>query len=384
MDSLRAQLAETQGALTERDKKYRQLRAEKQQAEAAWEEARQKLEARIQVLESGNGRPLQAPPSPVGGQLTPATNSRVRVSGVAATSSDGTLNREDGAMAGPNNVTMSRHDVRQAETKYAKVKKELLTVARLYNDLQTEVDQRKLTADLEANDDEVVTRWNVLREQIRTLAVERLNGPIPAKLISDKCKTEFNSLSPHWKRYTSTSDLVCYLFQALIWRYLLRLFEVPCRSCGRDISNSLHQLAATLMPRLSETQYQEWRLRTSALIHQTHAVDINLINETTTKVFQAIVPLTPDTDDTILRDALHSIVRTSSEMSALIDRSHFRVLMHSEPGSIITHSFPYAKDLMDIKERTGTQGMVDLMITPSLLKKKTEYSVYVKAEVISA
>ncbi|KAI0140562.1 hypothetical protein GGR57DRAFT_487782 [Xylariaceae sp. FL1272] len=383
MDSLRAQLAETQGALTERDKKFRQLRAEKQQAEAAWEAARQKLEARIQVLEDGNGRTLLAPPSSVGHHPAPPTDCRAQIAGVLAASSDGALEREDGAMTGPDNVTMSRHDVLQAQTKYARVKNELLAVTERYKDLQIQAAQWKPTTDLEATDDEVVAQWNMLREQIRILTVERLNRPIPAKLISDKCREEFKSLSPHWKTYTSTSDLVRFLFQALIWRYLLRLFEVPCRSRGREISNKLQQLAATLLPKLCETQYQEWRIRTSTLIHETHPVDTDLINELTTKICQAIVPLIPDTDDIMLRDALHYIVKTSSEISALLDRSRFRVLMHSEPGSIITHSFPFAESLMDLRGKLGTQGIVDLMITPSLLKKKTDYSVFVKAEVVS-
>ncbi|KAK5630958.1 hypothetical protein RRF57_006673 [Xylaria bambusicola] len=60
MEALRGQLAETQGALTERDKKFRQLRAEQK----VWLENKSTLEAKIARLESENMRLQRTPPTP--------------------------------------------------------------------------------------------------------------------------------------------------------------------------------------------------------------------------------------------------------------------------------------------------------------------------------
>ncbi|KAG4217013.1 hypothetical protein PC116_g34506, partial [Phytophthora cactorum] len=51
MDALRSQLAETQGALTDKIFQVRQLRADHAAAQSAWTQQKQDFEAKLQQLE---------------------------------------------------------------------------------------------------------------------------------------------------------------------------------------------------------------------------------------------------------------------------------------------------------------------------------------------
>ncbi|KAK5630957.1 hypothetical protein RRF57_006672 [Xylaria bambusicola] len=59
-------------------------------------------------------------------------------------------------------------------------------------------------------------------------------------------------LSPHWKSYMSTPNVTSYFLRALIWRYLLRYFEVPCRAFGRDVSMKMGAVAAGLWKKIPD------------------------------------------------------------------------------------------------------------------------------------
>ncbi|KAI8623688.1 hypothetical protein F5Y19DRAFT_350769 [Xylariaceae sp. FL1651] len=389
MESLRAQLAETQGALTERDKKFRQLRADHLQAATSWADEKKELEAKIARLESENLRLLRTPPTAVGEPIQPVTPTHRRVKSPEGTPTRKSIGHrqvwKDDVSAdadGDDTVTITRTRMKQAEAQFEKMVEELAEKTRWCDALQTRLAYLKSTPVLELSDDEVVKRWNLLRERIRTLTLERLNKTISSRLVSDKCKDEFKLLSPHWKTYTSMPDMTCYLFRALIWRYLLRFFDVFCRACGRDISRKVGEVAAVLSTKTPEAEYQDWRIRTATLLHKICPIDMSLVDEITTKIFEAITPLATDTDHVALKVALHEIVKMTSELSALFDRSNFVVLMYSEPGSTLTHGFPYADKLMDMRGKLGGQGVVDMMITPSLLKKEDDYSVLVKADVV--
>jgi hypothetical protein len=388
MESLRAQLAETQGALTERDKKFRQLRADHVQATKAWAEEKSTLEAKIVRLELENLRLQGAPPSIVGepSQLEAPIHRMMMKSPemvLARRSSDiRPMQKDHQGVDGDDTMTISRSRMKQAEAQFEAMVNKVAEKTKLCEALQTKLAKSRPMPIIDISDDQVVTRWNQLRDQIRALSLAHLNKTIPTKLVPDKCKDEFKLLSPHWKTYTSTADMTYYLFRALIWRYLLRYFEIPCRACGRDVSQKVTELAAMLSTKLPDADSQEWRIHTATLVHKSYPIDNSLIDEVTTKILQTIAPLAVGTASTTLIGPLRDIVKTTAELSAVFDQSRFVVLMYNEPGSVLTHGFPYSEDVMDMRGKLGAQGVVDLMITPSLLKKEADYSVLVKAEVI--
>ncbi|KAI3316903.1 hypothetical protein HD806DRAFT_516473 [Xylariaceae sp. AK1471] len=388
MESLRAQLAETQGALTERDKKFRQLRADHVQATKSWAEEKSVLEAKIARLELESLRLQWAPPNIAGkpGQPTAPIHRKTKETPEMIPTRKGSENRptskDNQGVDGDDTMTITRSRMKQAEAQFENIANKLAEKAKMCEVLQAKLAQSRPTFILELSDDQVVTRWNQLRDQIRKLSLERLNKTVPTKLMSDKCKDEFKLLSPHWKTYTSTPDMTCYLFRALIWRYLLRYFEIPCRACGRGVSKKVAEMAAMLSTKLQDADYQDWRIHTATLVHKIYPIDKSLIDEVAAKILEAIAPLVADTDSTTLIGALRDIAEMTAELSAIFDRSRFVVLMYNEPGSTLTHGFPYVEDVMDMRGKLGAQGVVDLMITPSLLKKEAEYSVLVKAEVV--
>ncbi|KAI1753411.1 hypothetical protein F4782DRAFT_94579 [Xylaria castorea] len=387
MESLRAQLAETQGALTERDKKFRQLRAEHLQATKSWSEEKLTLEARIAGLELENLRLKGAPPAATDnpGKPVAPTYHMTRSPEIALTHK-GAGNRlalkDQQDTDGGDKITITRSRMKQAEAQFEKLADVVTEKTKLIGVLEAKLAQSSLTPILALSDDQIVTRWNQLREQIRALSLERLNQTFSANLVSDKFKGEFKALSPHWKTYASTADMTCYLFRALIWRYLLRYFKTPCRACGRDLSSKVREVAEALSKKASDAEYQDWRIRTATLVHKVYPIDKGFIDELTTQIVEAITPLVVDSTLKTLKASLHDIVTTTAELSAAFDRSRVVVLMSNQPGSTLTHGFPYVENVMDMRARLGSQGVVDLMITPSLLKKEAEYSILVKAEVI--
>ncbi|KAI0405246.1 hypothetical protein F4802DRAFT_189774 [Xylaria palmicola] len=378
MESLRAQLAETQGALTERDKKFRQLRADATEAAKLWMDQKAALEARIAGLESENLRLKGqdgASPAPAAAGL-PTTPTPPTPGAAGSPDAVPTPKSTEGALGlgaiqnagGGDKITITREQMKQVEARFEQMTMKLA--------------QSSLVPVLELTDSQVVMRWNQLREKIRALTLEHLNKTFSATLVTGKSKDEFKMLSPHWKTYTSTENMTCYLFRALIWRYLLRYFEIYCRACGRDVSNKVGAVATALIKSLPDSEYQDWRIRTATLIHDVHPIDKSYVDELTDKIMEAITPLAADANVSAVRTSLRDVVHTTAELSAAFDRAHFLVLMSDVPGSSLTHGFPYVENLMDISAKLGSQGVVDLMVAPSLVKKGAEYSVLVKAEVI--
>ncbi|KAI1352101.1 hypothetical protein F5Y01DRAFT_280673 [Xylaria sp. FL0043] len=361
MESLRAQLAETQGALTERDKKYRQLRAEQK----SWLEEKSALEARIAHLESENRRLQRSPPT--------AADASMNMS---------TLNDQQGADE-DEPVTLKRSQIKDADQRFAQVTGDAAEKAKLCEVLTAKLARSSLIPTIDLSDDEVIVQWNQLREKIRALSLEFLSQPFPASKVTDKYKDDFKLLSPHWKTYASTPNVTYYFFRALIWRYLLRYFTVPCRAFGRDIGNKVEDVFKALKQNVSDIELQEWRIRTAALVQKAYSIDVSLINELTTRLIGAISPLVADTATAALKASLREVVEMAAKLSAELDRSHYEVLMSNQPTGTDTHGFPFVEDVMDMKARLGSQGLVDLMVTPSLLKfYKADYSIIVKAEVI--
>ncbi|KAI1121937.1 hypothetical protein F5Y10DRAFT_255207 [Nemania abortiva] len=367
MDALRKQLADTQGALTDRDRNFRQLKADHKQATNLWSEEKSTLEARIARLEAENEK------------LTGAIKDAA-----APSTPKNAMKWEDlkGADGEDDTVPMSRSKMKKAEMQFNSLVDEVAQKTKLCEALRDELAQSSRVPVIELSDEDIVARWNQLREKIRGLSLEYLSNTFSASLVTDKYKGEFKALSPHWKSYASTPNITCYMFRALVWRYLLRYFEVPFRAWGRDISRKIGELAEPLSKKVSETEYEDWCIRTAALVHKTFPIDKDLVEELTEKIAEATTPLAGDVDPVALTNSIRIIVATTAELSAAFDQSRFVVLMHNEPGSDLTHGFPYRQDFMDMRAKMGSHGVVDMMLTPCLLKKEGGYSVMVKAEVV--
>ncbi|KAI1157883.1 hypothetical protein F5B18DRAFT_643299 [Nemania serpens] len=369
MESLRAQLAETQGALTERDKKFRQLRADHVQATKSWADEKSTLESKIALLEAENLR----------------LNGTRKSSDISSAQKDTTnrLKLEHMQDAdGGDTVVITRSRMKQAEAQFGEMVDALDAKNKLCRTLEAKLAQLSPTQIVGLSDDQVVARWNQLREQIRTLSLDYLNKPFSATSVTNEHKGEFEMISSHWKTYASTPNMTYYLFRALIWRYAIRYFEVPCRAWGRDISKKIAEVAEPLSRKVPDAEYQEWCIRTAVLIGKTFPIDKDHIDEITTKLMKATLPLAGDADPVALKAALRNVVAAIAELGAVFDQSRFVVLMSNEPGSALMHSFPFVENIMDMRAKLGSQGVVDLMITPGLLKKEAGYSVVVKAEVI--
>ncbi|KAI0552586.1 hypothetical protein F4679DRAFT_73022 [Xylaria curta] len=387
MDSLRAQLAETQGALTERDKKFRQLRAEGLQAERLWADEKSRLEARIAQLESESLRLKGLPPGATGnpGKPVAPTYHKTKSPEIALThkgTGNGLTLMDQGADEGG---IIKHSRMKQAEAQFESLADEVTANTKLIEALGAKHAQSSPTPVLTLSDEQIVSRWIQLREQIRALSLEHLNQPFSANLVSDKYKGEFKALSPHWKTYASSPNMTCYIFRALIWRYLLRYFKTPCRACGRDISNKVREVAEAISKKAPDPEYQDWRIRTATLVHKLYPIDTVFVEELTTQIVAAITPLVVHLDAVALKalkDSLRGIVTATAELSAAFDMCHVVVLMSNQPGSTLTHGFTYVENIMDMRAKLSSQGVVDLMITPSLLKYEAEYSVLVKAEVV--
>ncbi|CAJ2507643.1 Uu.00g088290.m01.CDS01 [Anthostomella pinea] len=399
MESLRRQLAETQGALTERDKKFRQLSVEHREALQTWELEREAYETRVRQLEAENQRLRRTPPNAkanAGGdtrQPRPPTRPQTQ-SGARSPSESPTRRAKERkevrsggstpiAAAGNETVTITRSRMQEIDSQYQQVTTKLAEKTKLCEVLRTKLQANtlKTVPAFELTDEQVITRWNLLSERIRKLTLVRLNAQIPADLVSDKARKEFNQLSPNWKAYISRQALTCYLLRALIWRYLMRFFDVFCRAWGRDISNTVVEVSALFTSKISEDEHKDWRIHTAALIDKIYHINPSIVDEYTTNVFEAINPFAAGTDTDGLKTSVREIVQMAAELSAKFSRSRFVVLMSDEPGSALTQGFPYKEATMEMQGKLGTQAMVDLMITPCLLKKEYDYSVLVKADV---
>ncbi|KAI1110935.1 hypothetical protein F5Y14DRAFT_454560 [Nemania sp. NC0429] len=350
MDSLRKQLSETQGALTERNVKFRQVKADHAQAVKSWLEEKAALESKITRLEAEN----------------------LRINGAR----NDTQNTD-----GDDTVTISRSEMEEAKQNYANMGKALDAKTKQCETLEAKLARSGPTSIAGLTEDQVVARWNQLRDQIRTLSLEYLSKPFPVASVTNE--DEFKMLSPHWKSYATTPNMTYYLLRALIWRYMIRYFEVPCRAWGRDISNKVGEIAEPLISRKApEEEIQVWRIRTAALVGKTFPIDTDYINEITTKLAKATLPLAGEADPAALEAALRSVVTAAAELGAVLDQSRFVVLMSNAPGSALMHGFPFVENVMDMRAKLSSKGLVDLMVTPGLFKKEANYSVVVKAEVI--
>ncbi|KAI2473846.1 hypothetical protein F4781DRAFT_379112 [Annulohypoxylon bovei var. microspora] len=380
MESLRKQLAETQEALNTRSTQLRELKHEK----IGFDVKLQRLEAEIRQLRQGNGATTGSSARPSHAQEDGSKNGGGSSALVLMDKSVGATVVAQGD--DDETIVITRSRMREAETKYKKVTEELAEKTKLCESLQRRFPTPGCSVkvpEFNVTDDMLIIRWESLRKLVRTLTLDRFNQTIQPKLVSEKAKLEFEALTKHWKSYMSNDKLTCYIFRALIWRYLHTcLLRKYWHVWGKQHGDAAVHLASLFSTKASEAEYQAWRMHTTRLIHQTCKPDPGHAAEVTKKILEATTQFATGTDTEDLKKKLSEIVNATVEISTMFGRSHYLTLMTDKPGSQLNYGFPYKLELMEIKGRFGSHTIVDLMVTPCLLKKDGDYAVLVKAEVI--
>ncbi|KAI1138867.1 hypothetical protein F5Y05DRAFT_382658 [Hypoxylon sp. FL0543] len=390
MESLRKQLAETQGALHEKIAQVRQLRVDQAATLTTWTQEKQSFEAKLQLLEDE----LR--------QLRHENQVAHEASGKASQTQEDGKDNESSSVAsilmgegmevtlagGEESVVIARSRIQDVESRFQDVTNQLAEKTNLCDFLQRQIEEQggnvKIPNLPGVTDDLVVARWDKLRGQIRALSLAKFNTVIQPKLVPERSKREFEHLSTHWKSYLTGEKLTCYIFRALIWRYLHTcIFKKFWRIWGKEYTENAAELAGLFASKATgATDFQDWRIHTARLFHKICTTDPKLTGAVTSKIFEATLPFATGSDDEGLKKALLEIVAAAVDLSSLFARSQYMALMSDKPGSDLTRGFPYGDATMDVKGTLGEKSIVDLMVTPVLLKKEAEYFVLVKAEVI--
>ncbi|KAI0885156.1 uncharacterized protein GGS22DRAFT_162900 [Annulohypoxylon maeteangense] len=394
MESLRHQLSETQDALHKKTSQFRDLRAKHTEELNEWKQEKisfdatlRRLEAEVLQLRQGNG----ATGSSAKLLPTPATEGMKNVGGglnpKPTLINEGiTTSAKVGGGGDDETVVISRSRMREAEEKFEKLKEELAEKTKLCESIQRRFPPPSCSVrvpEFSITDDVLIVNWEKLRSMIRALTLEKLNQPIQPKLVPEKARSEFEALTRHWKSYVGNEKLTCYIFRALIWRYLHTcLLRKHWQVWGKEHGDAGVNLANLFLNKASDDEYHAWRVHTLRLMHQTCKPDPGIMNDVTNKIVEAtkLFATGDDTDD--LKKKLSEIVAAAAEFSSIFGRSHYQTLMTDKPGSQLNYGFPYKPETMDVKGKLGTHTIVDLMVTPCLLKKDPDYAVLVKAEVI--
>ncbi|KAI1462285.1 hypothetical protein F4805DRAFT_410073 [Annulohypoxylon moriforme] len=395
MESLRHQLAETQDALHKKTSQFRELRAKHTEELNDWKKEKigfdvklRQLEAEIQQLRQenrGTGNSAKLPPTPLreienlgggGGALNPRSTLN---DGGTVTTAKARGNDEE-------TVTISRSRMQDAEEKYEKMKEDLAEKTKLCESIQRRFPPPSCSVrvpEFDITDDELIVRWERLRGLVRTLSLEKLNQPFAAKSVPEKSRSEFEALTKHWKSYVGNEKLTCYIFRALIWRYLNTcLLRKYWKVWGKEHGEAGINLASLFSTKASDDEYQAWRVHTLRLLHQTCKPDPGLLDEVTNKILEATKLFATGTDVEELRKELSEIVAAAADFSTILGRSHYQTLMTDKPGSQLNYGFPYKPETMEVKGKLGSHSIVDLIVSPCLLKKDPDYIVLARAEVI--
>ncbi|KAI2623184.1 hypothetical protein GGR54DRAFT_596873 [Hypoxylon sp. NC1633] len=440
MDALRQQLGETQGALHEKIFQARQLRVDLGNAQNMLTNAQNEL-AREKEMSQGKQQLLE-------GEImrlrqinqvleASAKKSKSPAQGNRQQGGNGTLvvNLED------DRVIITRSRMMEADAMYNKVIEELAEKTQLYETLvkttnqlaeeaklrdslqkTTELQlsekdklcdtlQRQLQAQVQAQNGgkiealsgvkitngDVINLWGQLRAHIRAISIESLHA-VNTETMSDAAKREFEQLSENWPAYMLTKDLTCYIFRAVIWRYLdSNMLSQYCRAYGRDFSSAAKKVQETIAAGVSESDYHDWRARTGVLLHEACKPDLAIQSELTQTLLEILRPYTSRTED-VLKGQLAKIVKLATRLGAMLTGGRFyAVLMSDMPDSNRMNGFTLNMATMDVKGRLGGGDdgengetvenvedlIVDLMISPCLLtKKEGNWNVLVKSEII--
>ncbi|RYP00060.1 hypothetical protein DL764_006610 [Monosporascus ibericus] len=347
MDTLRSQLKEVQGHLADRDKKYRQLNHEYREARDQWAATKEDYETRIRKLEA-----------------------------------------ENNLLRGGHGLTLTQAEKDEVENRFRKTTNELAAKTKQCEALQHQLrllQNRTAPAQAVAQDipeGHVVSLFTKLRERIRNASMKRFSESTDTSLIPQKSREELDQLSSKWESYMG-SQMVGYLLRALIWRYVhSALFMKPGRIWGQDTRNMLRTLSGMMTPKVSDVEYQAWRMETGRLLHQSCEVDATVLDAVMKQIYEATKHFATGKNTEELKKSIGEIVMIGAELSDIFVRSHYEPLMSNKPGSGLTRGFPFQEETMEIKAKLGSQHVVDMMITPCLLKKDGDYSVLAKAEVV--
>ena len=292
-------------------------------------------------------------------------------------------------------------------------------------------------ASLEIGEAQVVALFTTLRERIRVVSMTRFSDSTSLDQIPEGSRQELNQLSGNWKSYFANTNTNAdgaankaapgtpannnagnndkdnagagpqmggYLMRALIWRYVhSALFMKPGRVWGQETRSALRVLGAMLSPPgLPESEYQAWRMGTGMLLHRASrgTADPGVLDVVAKQVLEATRHFSArsggeSAQQQQLGKDLHEIVGIAAELAAILARSRYETLMADKPDSPLTRGFAFHEQTMVVKSHMGagapstpstpgTRPIVDMMITPCLLRKGDfgEYAVVVKAEVV--
>ncbi|KAI8966132.1 hypothetical protein F5Y11DRAFT_310521 [Daldinia sp. FL1419] len=391
MEALRSQFAETQGELTNKILQVRKLRADHAAALNAWAQQKQSFETKLQELEAEVQRLRQADGISEGREKPALTHangqSSKRASLVSVLKNEPTSSSPVARDGGDDTVVITRSRMHDIESKFENIRNELAEKNKLCESLQQQLHIRRVSSgseeDQNITDDRVIERWQHLQDQIRTLSLDRFAGAIRLGLVPDKSKKEFEHLSKHWRTYMTNGDLTCYIFRALIWRYLYTCLLIKyCRVWGREHGDLAAKLGRFFLTKISDAEFEDWRIHTAQLVHKACSPDPAVVDEVIKKILDATTLFATGIDTETLTTSLTEIVTTAAEISTILARSRYSVLMSDRPGSDDTCGFAYQEATMEVKSHLGTKTVVDMMISPCLLKKETDYVVLVKADVI--
>ncbi|KAI1391071.1 uncharacterized protein F4822DRAFT_395364 [Hypoxylon trugodes] len=392
MESLRQQLSDTQGALTSKIFQTRELKAAHNEALNTWRQEKQTFEAEIQRLKDeiqqlrqGNrynpGASVESLHTKDGLQDANGSSSLILMGSKVGLSPGTQQGNEE-------TITITRSRMQEVESKYRNVTDELAAKTKLCETLQQQLqaqDGNRIGASYpsDLSDSIVIGRWETLRNQIRTISLEKFNETIQPRLVPEKARREFDYLSTHWKSYLTSKNLASYLFRALIWRYVYTtLFSRHFRVWGKPIDNVAEKLESMFAAKASETEILNWRTQTTRIFHQSFQTDPNVATDAANKIFDATSQFATSADEDALKRSIQEIATTAVDLSSMFDRSRLLVLMSNKPGSQLTHGFPYQEATMEMKGKLSGQLVVDMVVSPCLLKKEEDYSVLVKAEVM--
>ncbi|KAI1096780.1 hypothetical protein F5B19DRAFT_434468 [Rostrohypoxylon terebratum] len=387
MESLRKQLAETQDALHKKTTQVRELRVKQAEELNAWKLERNGFDARVRQLEAEVQRLRQ------GNGVTGGSSAKLSLSSFEnmlspklADKTNAIVKKDTVVDDDDETVTISRARMREAEETYKNVVKELAEKTKLCDSIQRRFSPPSCSVkipDFNVTDDWLILRWEKLRGLVRSLAVERFNKTVQAKLVPEKSKTEFEALTKHWKSYISNDKLTNYIFRALIWRYLNTcLFRKYWHMWGKQHGDAGVNLGNLFSTKASDEEFHNWRIHTLRLFHKSCQVDSGMLTDVTNKIFEALRSFATGIDSADLKMKVSEIVAAAAEFSTIFGRSYYQALMTDKPHSPLNYGFPYKPETMEVKGNLGSQLVVDLMITPCLLKRDPDYSVLVKADII--
>ncbi|OTB11439.1 hypothetical protein K445DRAFT_322025 [Daldinia sp. EC12] len=391
MDALRSQLAETQGALTDKIFQVRQLRADHVAAQSAWTQQKQDFEAKLQQLEDEVRRLRQVNGTSEGDEKLPFDQGNKqhtrRISLASLLRNESDADNSVGRKGDGETVVVPRSRMQDIESKFKDITKKLTEKTELCESLQRQLQARRGIFDAvdacDVTDDQIIERWEKLRDQIRTLSLDRFNETIQPKLVPEKSKEEFEHLSKHWKSYMTNGNLTSYIFRALIWRYLYTcLLSKYCRVWGKEYGDMATKLGRFLLTNTSEAEFEGWRMHTAQLLNKASQPDPAVVNDVTKKILDATTLFATGIDTEALTNSLAEIVTAAAELSTILARSRYLALMSDKPGSERTRGFAYQEATMQVRSHLGTTTIVDMIISPCLLKKEADYVVLVKADVI--